>query len=187
MIENLPQEAPKRSWFMIASIVTFVAVSVFSIYFQVTVTSAKKEVKKLEMQKDELDKPLTGSAASKLNELQAAVAIKSQLQKIEISQVRWSKLMEKVSATIPKIKGTQDPIVIFRSYNGDTTGTITVNASTRGGSIDPFADASLLIKAFTSDPSFSDVFVPTLTKSIGSDGNPVLNFVLSFTYQQPNF
>lgn len=193
MIENMSasvgsQLAPqKKSWLLLVGILSFIVVAGFSVYFQINAVALNRDVQQLQIQKQNLDKPLSGESASKLNDLQAAVAIKSELQKIEGTQVKWSKLIEKIGQTIPKIKGSTDPIVVFRSYNGDVNGTITVNASTRSGSLDPFADAAVLIRSFSADPVFNHVFVPTLTKSIGSDGNALLNFTISFSYIQPNF
>lgn len=187
MIETNIQQPPRSKTFLTIGILAFVIVAAFSVYFQITAQRAKTEVQKLEARKAELDKPLSGSAVSRLNDLTAAVAIKGELQKIESAQLKWSKLMEKIDATIPKLKETQEPLITFRSYNGDANGTISVNASTRSGALDPFADTAMLIRAFAADPSFKDVFVPTITKSIGSDGNSVLNFTLSFSYLKPTF
>lgn len=186
MIESNPITAPQRSWYLNIAILAFVIVAGFSVYFQIAVTRAESKIEALQAQKLELEKPLAANVA-KSNAVSAAVAIKSALQKIDAGQVRWAKLVEKINGTIPKEAGTQKPVVVFRSYNGDADGTISVNATTLSGSVDPFADAAATIRAFSTDPAFQHVFVPTLVKSTGNDGASVLNFTMNFLYQQPKF
>lgn len=177
----------KRSWFLVIATVAFFVSAGFSLYFQFQNSRLQKQIDDLNASNASIIAPLSGSSSSAADALASSLSIKSELQKIETTQFKWSKIIEKIENTIPKVKGATDGIVIFQAYNGASDGTITVNAATRSGSTDPFADTALTIQSFAADPAFKNVFVPSVTKSIASDSSVVLNFSLNFSYNQQNF
>lgn len=178
---------PRRSWFMVITFVAFLAVAGFSLYFEFETSTAKNRIDELKLKKESLEKPTEEVKNNEIVLRASALAVKEQLRKIETEQLPWSKIIEKIESTVPKEKETNKPIVRFRSYNGSTEGRITVSATTQSGSPEPFADIASIIRAFAQEPSFKEVFVPSITKSLTPEGEIVLSFSINFNYQKPTF
>lgn len=177
----------RRSWFTLATALGFLFTALFSLYFEFQTRQVTKKIVDIESKKASLSLPLFGTTTSVLDVLSTALLVKSELQKIENSQFNWSKIIDKIENTIPKQKGTNEPIVQFSSYSGSAEGGVTINAVTLRSSLDPFADVALLIRAFSVDPAFTNVFVPSITKSLASDGSIILNFSVHFNYKEKKF
>lgn len=181
-----PPFANKRSWFLVASAVAFAAILAFSVYSKIQTSSLNRKLAALNAEKIKIaeEDRLGENRAASAN---AALAVKDQLRKIESEQIAWSKIIEKIDATIPKLRESATPIVTFQSYNGNEDGKISVSAVTRADSADAFSDIAALIRAFVAEGAFKQVFVPSITRSINPDGAAVLSFSFNFEYQKQKF
>lgn len=181
MIEN-QTFTPNRSWFLVTATLAFLIVAGFSTYFQYHTSSLQASLNELKTQKETLKKSSEGAAPSEALTFSSLVAAKSALKTIETDQLFWSKIIEKIEATVPKLKDTNEPIVVLRSYNGSEEGKIAVSGNTRSDSADAFSDIAIALRAFATDPAFKNVFVPSVNKSLAPDGTTVLSFSLNFEY-----
>lgn len=176
--------ANKRSWFLVGTVVLFVAILGFSIYFSVKLKSVKNDLAALTAQKESIT---SLQNSDEEGGIAMAIAIKNKLDEITDVQLPWSLIIEKIENTVPKLRDTNGPIISLQSYNGNEEGNISVSASTRPDAFDPFADIALLIRAFVNEPSFASVFVPSITKTINQNGASILTFAINFEYQKTNF
>lgn len=181
MIEN-PPFTPNRSWFLVAATVAFFIVVGFSGYFQFQASSLKSRISKLNTAKESLVKPGENEAPSQSAQMASLFGAQTSLKKIEAEQLFWSKIIEKIENSVPKLKDANRPIIALRSYNGSEEGKIAVSATTRADSADPFSDIALTIRSFATDPTFKQVFIPSITKSLAPDGATVLSFSINFEY-----
>lgn len=188
MINSLPQ--PKHSWFLVSSLVAFVTIAGFSVFFQIKSTAAETKLNNLKLQKENfLKAPTDAQSATEgaIDEISRALLAKSQLKTIEAVQLPWSKIIEKIENTIPKEKDTSKPTIELRSYTGSEEGQLAVSATTRPLTADPFGDTANLIRAMTAEPVFKNVFIPSITKSITPEGETVLSFSINFNYVKQTF
>lgn len=186
MMQNAPEStAPRRSWFLVMSIVFFLAAAGFSLFFAI---QQSRFSKKLATVQDELTsfqkKGVQEKGATSSSEL---TNIKDALKNLEANQIFWSRVIEKIENTIPRLKESNEKVVTVRSYTGDEKGTVSLNASTRAGAFDSFSDIALTVKAFASEPAISEVFVPSITKTLTPEGVTVLSFSLNFKYKKQTF
>ncbi|MBI2638791.1 hypothetical protein HYW83_04350 [Candidatus Peregrinibacteria bacterium] len=183
MIANEPF-TPNRSWFLVAATIAFFIVAALSGYFQFQASSLGSRIENLNAQKESLAKPSSNDDAKPSQTAQIASLMQAQasLKKIDAEQLYWSKIIEKIENSVPKLKDTNQPIIALRSYNGNEDGKIAVSATTRTDSADPFADIALTIRSFATDPAFKEVFIPSITKSLAPDGATVLSFSINFEY-----
>lgn len=182
--------APSRSWFMVIALAVLLIAGGFSLYFEFETSSVKNELNELKVKKESLEKPTEASLRLGLDETvlrASALAVKDQLRKIEAEQFSWSKIIEKIEATVPAEKETGAAIIRLRSYTGSPEGRVVVAAMTNPGSTEPFADIASALRAFGAEPSFKEVFIPSITKSLTPEGEIVLSFSMNFSYQKQNF
>lgn len=176
--------APQRTWPLTASILACAMIISASVFFEIRQGAFRRALNRLTAQQKEL----TALQPESLKEIALqGENIKIQMQELSATQVIWSKLVEKIEATVPKNKETSAPAVALKSYNGNADGVVTVSAATIAGSADPMADIAQTVRAFTLDPAFKDVFVPSITRSIAPDGSTVFSFSMGFSYQKQNF
>ena len=185
MLEQPETTEPKHPWMLVVGALAFLVTTVFSFTFQWQKSSLVERVFELAAQK-EATKETTGTEESSVA-TGTLLQIKDQLQHIEDNQLLWSKIIEKIETTIPKTVDTKKPVAVFRSYRGNDQGTLTVSATTQDDSADPFVDIGRLIRAFSTEPSFKNVFVPSITKNITPTGSVVLSFSLNFIYEKATF
>lgn len=178
---------PRRSWFMVVTFLAFLIIGGFSAYFEIQESKLNSRITDLKIKREGLEKASVAEGEDPTKLRAAAFSVKNELKKIEAEQLPWSKIIEKIEGTVPKMKDTNEPIVNFRSYLGSTEGKVSVSATTRSGSEDAFADVAALVRAFVNEPSFKEVFVPSVTKSITPAGETVLSFSLNFSYEKPSF
>ncbi|MFA6521884.1 MAG: hypothetical protein WCT53_05905, partial [Candidatus Gracilibacteria bacterium] len=173
---------------MLIATAAFVVVAGLSVFSEVRQISFQKQVDQLTGEKSKLTTTIKdNTSVTAVDPALKVLAIKSELKKMESTQLLWSKIIDKLENTVPKIKETGTPVVQFRTYNGTQEGKISVSATTRNGAFDPFADIALVIKTFSSDPVFKNVFVPVVTKSLTAAGETVLSFSLTLDYKQQTF
>jgi len=185
MITN-PEMTPRRSWLLVATAIFFLSVALFSIYYALSVSRLKKEVATLEENQKKLSQSSTEEGATPEGRF-ALTTIKDRLAGIESNQLFWSKIIEKIEATVPKNPETKEPVATIRSYTGSNDGRISANGITKESSADPFADVAELIAAFGNETTFKNVFVPSITKNVLQDGSVVLSFSLTFDYHKQTF
>ena len=154
----------------------------FSSYFAFAASSLESKIASLSAEKEKLQAPVTVAAQDAEG---TAIDLTQALSQIETNQLSWSKIIEKIETTVPKYKDSAQPVASFRSYNGSPDGKISVSATTQAGAPDPFGDVALLVRSFAAEPSFKNVFVPSITKSITPEGAVVLSFSISFEYVRP--
>lgn len=187
MIETTPLPQAQRAWFMPVSLLVFVAVAGFSVFFQFQQSSLEAKLAYLKTQTEKLTVPLQITEGTSTQAVDAAVIVQNQLQKIERDQLLWSKLIEKVETTVPKLKDTYEAMIQLHSYTGSAQGSVSATGTTRKNAPESFKDIALLIRAFATDPSFKNVFIPSINKSITPEGDTVLSFSMNFQYQKPTF
>lgn len=184
MLEQ-PVETPKRPWFLVAGMLAFLVTVAFSFVAQWQKSSLTDRVDELLAKQEAL------KAAPGVEDNQVAVGtllrIKDQLKHVEDNQLLWSKIIEKIENTIPRAEDTKSPVAVFRSYRGNDQGILSVSATTQEDSANPFSDIGRLIRAFSTEPAFQHVFVPSITKNITPSGAIVLSFSLNFSYQKATF
>lgn len=182
-----PPLTNQRSWFLVAATLSFALVVGFSGYFEVKQSSLEKQITQLNAQKASITAPASDSTGTSTNSLVSVLAVQQKLKTLETNQLPWSKIIEKIETTIPKLKDSSGPIVEFRSYSGTAEGKLSVSATTLSGASDPFTDVALTIRSFATDPLFRHVFVPSITKSLTPEGAVVLSFSMNLEYQKPTF
>jgi len=188
MLSSIPQ--PKHSWFLVSSLVAFVTIAGFSIFFQMKSTTFETKLANLKLQKENFLRAPTETDSENngaVNEISRALLAKSQLKVIEANQLPWSKIIEKIENTVPKEKETNKPTIELRSYTGSEEGQLAISATTRALAAEPFDDVAKLIQAMAAEPSFKGVFIPSITKSLTPEGETVLSFSINFTYVKQNF
>lgn len=182
-----PYPGSQRSWFMAIAITAFVILTGFSIYSALLKNSLQGEVNSLKVKKEALSTPAAVFQKSGADAAISVIAAKNALSRIESSQLQWAKIIDKIESTVPKLKDTAAPVVTLKSYNGTEDGKVSISAGTRSDAFDPFADISLLIRTFTNEPAFKHVFVPSITKTLTSDGSTILSFSINFEYSKASF
>ncbi|PJC36635.1 hypothetical protein CO046_04435 [Candidatus Peregrinibacteria bacterium CG_4_9_14_0_2_um_filter_53_11] len=183
MIESEIQPKQK-SWYTTGMIALFVVLMGFSLYYEISQSSLSNKIARLETQKEQLRSTENEDRRTALRA--RALVVLDELNRIKSDQRLWSKVIDKIEKTIPVFSTdeTYEPLVSFRTYNGNEEGRISANATTRPNAADPFADVATTIKAFSLDPSFSHVFVPSITKTLTPQGETVLSFNISFEYNE---
>ncbi|MBP9717918.1 hypothetical protein KBD59_01340 [Candidatus Gracilibacteria bacterium] len=178
--QETPTQSTAQPRILIIAAVAFVVVSAFSAYYQISKTQLENKITALEGQKKELITP----SASQTRESKRAKAleVKAKLDDLKESSIEWSRIAERIDRTIPKTPDTQQPVIIVRTYNGTTDGRLTLNAMTRPESGDAFKDVADVISAFSSDPSFKNVFVPSITRSLTVEGATVISFSMNMNF-----
>lgn len=172
-------EQNSKSWFLAISVIAFLMVGVLSGYFQVKTGALQKSIANLEAQKAEMEKSASDYAVQ-FKEKSSAEQLEGALTQIKAKELQWSRIMEKIENIIPQ--DGEKPIVLFRAINGGEDGKLLVNGITRADSPDPFADTAMTIRAFSGDPAFTNVFVPSITKNYTSEGAMELTFSMNLEY-----
>ncbi len=183
MISEELQEQSKP-WFVIVSVMAFAVVLFFSIYYEIQDNRIQSAISDMKAKKEELTN--AKGATSLANDRARALTAKEYIAELDKKQVVWSRVVEKIESVIPKNTESLQPIVVFRSYSGSNEGRLAINAITQPAAVDPFADISSTIKAFSSDPTFKNVFVPSISKSLTSEGVTILSFSMNLEYDPQN-
>lgn len=175
----LPEETPRRNSFgLVAAAALFIVTAGYSIYLGFTSGAIKENILRLETKKETIAASRGDSAAG----LRARIlALQKQLTELEENQVAWSALVEKIEKTVPRRQdGT--PIAFIRSYTGGRDAALSLSFITDSNSTDPFGDIASVIRAFATEPTFSDVFVPSINKTLTPEGATVASFGMTLNY-----
>lgn len=183
MISEELQEQSKP-WFVIVSVMAFAVVLFFSIYYEIQDTRIQSAISDMKAKKEELANEQ--GATNLANDRARALTAKEYLKELDKKQVVWSRVVEKIESVIPKNTESLQPVVIFRSYSGSSEGRLAINGITQPTAVDPFADIANTIKAFSTDPTFRNVFVPSISKSLTTEGVTILSFSMNLEYDPQN-
>lgn len=142
----------------------------------------QKSANEQELQKIEksLEEAKREALKNENQQVSKALSAKQTVSKIKENNVKWSEVIKKVRATIPKKSGS--PIVNILSYSGSANSGISMNVKTLPDSSDLYADVSSLIKNFDDSDSFVDNFVPSISVGEDDEGRKVLTFSFSTKY-----
>lgn len=110
-----------------------------------------------------------------------AISAKQTVNDLKSNMVKWSEVIKKIRSTIPNKGGL--PLVEILSYSGSAGRDISMNVKTIPASENPYFDVADLIKAFTTEKTFVDAFVPSISAGTDEDGNEVLTFSINMKYQ----
>lgn len=109
-----------------------------------------------------------------------AINAKQTVIDLKKGTVEWSKVINKIRATVPKDGVT--PIAEIISYSGSSSNEISLNMKTYSKSENPYLDVAAVIKSFSDAKLFTDVFVPSISSGADQSGKNVLSFMLSAKY-----
>lgn len=179
--EELTQES--KPWLVFVSIAAFAIILFFSVYYEIQGSRYQSAIADMQAQKQAL---IAQNQTSNAADRAKAVSAKDYLSDLEKKQVLWSRVIEKVESTIPRRAETLAPVAIFKAYNGSSEGRLAINATTQPDAQDPFTDIAFTIRSFTSDPTFKNVFIPSIARSLTPDGTSVLTFSMNFEYEPSN-
>ena len=162
-----PYEAPRGR--LLPTLVIFIFVlgllyTLFLIFQQIRLNGS---IKNLESEKADLELKIAQLEAEEIQELFVAQELKD---KVEESAVAWSGV----------VRSLQDltPVTVFlTSYSVSENGDIQVS-----GLGDSFGSVADIIASLDKAPSFSDIFVPSVTAGTTADGQPVVTFSLKAHY-----
>lgn len=131
-----------------------------------------------------LDKSIT-DYQSKVTEkenaqITQAINAKQTVNDLKKGTVEWSKVINKIRATVPKDGVT--PVAEIISYSGSSSNEISLNMKTYSKSESPYLDVAAVIKSFADSKMFADVFVPSISSGADQSGKDVLSFMLSAKY-----
>lgn len=109
-----------------------------------------------------------------------AINAKQTVIDLKKGTVEWSKVINKIRATVPKDGVTSIAEII--SYSGSSSNEISLNMKTYSKSENPYLDVAAVIKSFSDAKLFTDVFVPSISSGADQSGKNVLSFMLSAKY-----
>ncbi len=157
-----------KQWTIIVIAALFVITAGFSIYLAIKQNLLSSEINELQVRKESLTQEINKKGSDSAD---AAEKVRDQLKKIELVKLPWSKIMEKIESIIPQIK--------ILSYSGTDDGKITISASTREESLDPLGDIATAVRVLNEEPTFSHIFIPSISKSITQQGSSILSFSIN--------
>ncbi|MEK7547680.1 MAG: hypothetical protein AAB540_02190, partial [Patescibacteria group bacterium] len=93
-----------------------------------------------------------------------AVNAKQIVDALKLDMLKWSTIIKRIRATLPK--DDNKPLIEVLSYSGNLDGGISLNFKTVSGSEKPYFDVAGLIKSFDDSNYFADSFVPSISSGI---------------------
>ncbi len=118
------------------------------------------------------------------NNIEQAINAKQTVDAISEDTVEWSKIIKEVRRTVPK-DAEGGVLVDILSYSGSDSSAISLNMKTIPGSVSPYIDVAKVIQVFSTNPSFKEAFVPSISGGEDEDGKQILTFMLSTEYVKP--
>jgi len=112
-----------------------------------------------------------------------AINAKQTVNDLKKGTIEWSKVINKIRATIPKSGST--PLAEVLSYSGSSSNDISLNMQTLSASDNPYLDVAAVIKSFSDEKLFADAFVPSISSGTNDAGKDILTFTLSAKYVAP--
>mgnify|MGYP001581118401 CR=1 FL=1 len=167
----------RTSFLLIIGIFLVVLVGGYTGYQVWQKSANEQELQKIEKSLEEAKREALKNENQQIGK---ALSAKQTVSKIKESNVKWSEVIKKVRATIPKKSGV--PVVNVLSYSGSANSGISMNVKTLPTSDGLYDDVSDLIKSFDDSDSFVDSFVPSISVGEDDEGRKILTFSFSTKY-----
>ncbi|OGJ42417.1 hypothetical protein A3B60_03180 [Candidatus Peregrinibacteria bacterium RIFCSPLOWO2_01_FULL_39_12] len=139
--------------------------------------SSEADQKKLEKVLSDLNQEVlefeNKQVVQAVNAKQIVDALKSDMKK-------WSTIIKRIRATLPKADNKL--LVEALSYSGSLDGGISMNFKTASGSENPYFDVASLIKSFDDSNYFTESFVPSISSGTDEEGWEILSFLMTTKY-----
>lgn len=113
-----------------------------------------------------------------------AISAKQTVNDLKKGTIEWSKVISQIRATIPK--NGVSPVAEILSYSGSSSNELSLNMKTFSGSENPYLEVASVIKSFSNEKTFADVFVPSISSGTNESGKDILSFMLSAKYVPPS-
>ncbi len=172
----------KSPVFLIIAFIILFGVGLGSGYFYSQALAAESEINKADQ-----DITKANNSLDELNQSDVVLAQKSisALDKIELIEVKWSKVLDTITKIAPVDIEEKRKIVDFLSYSGGKDGRLSFNVQTLNSEnvqtlLGYVADT---LKVFSEAPDFSNPFVPSISKAQTAEGDSTLSFILSVNYK----
>lgn len=169
---------PASSLLILAVVLSLLFIT-YLVYLFVAQVSVKKEAETYLQETTSLQQQADLLRNKKVDYLQKA---KQVIDKVDGQRIYWSKVIYDALLVLPKDSKTGKSKAEFLSYSGSVDGKLVMSAKTLAGSQNPYGDVADVVSAFTRSPTFSNVFVPTISKNQNDQGQTILTYVLNLTY-----
>lgn len=169
----------KKSLIFFLGLIALTIVAVIFVMQTLKANGFKQDLVDLAALKQELVKD--GLEEKNAQLLSAAKSIDT-VRVLEDSSLLWSNVLKDVRRVLPKDGNV--PKVEVVSYSGSGSEDLSLNVRTVGGSPAPYLDVAELIESFSSSVNFYDVFVPSITNSVDSNGAEILSFNVNLSYRE---
>lgn len=109
-----------------------------------------------------------------------AISAKQTVNDLKKGTIEWSKVISQIRAAIPK--NGVFPVAEILSYSGSSSNELSLNMKTFSASENPYLEVASVIKSFSDEKSFADVFVPSISSGTDESGKNILSFTLNAKY-----
>ncbi len=109
-----------------------------------------------------------------------AISAKNLVSEIRGDIIVWSEIIQKIRSVVPVVGKAN--LVDILSYSGSVNSDISMSVRTIPDRDNPYFDVADLIKKFSDNSQFEDVFVSSISKGTNTDGEEVLSFPMKFKY-----
>lgn len=174
-----PSRSQPASSFFIFAVALSLLFLAYIVYLFVSQLSVQKEAENYKQEVASLQQQVQTLRDKKVGSLEKA---KLALDQIDAQRIYWSHVIGDVLLILPKDSKTNTPRTDFLSYSGSSDGKLMLSAKTINGSQNPYTDIADIVSAFTHSVSFSNAFVPTISKNQNEQGQTVLTYVLNLAY-----
>lgn len=176
--QNVPERVSALLVFAVFALTVTIAVGVY--YFTVGF-ALNGEIDKFTAENASLEEHV---ASYEKEQVKVLLRAKEFLAAVSKDAISWSKVIRDVLIITPKNAVTGESKVDYLSFSGGENGSVTMNATTKLGSADPFLDLAELMQAFSGATTMRDAFVPTVARGVTEKGETLLTFVLNLTYHE---
>lgn len=167
----------KLSLLLIVGIIVVVLIGAYTGYLFWQKSASNSELKRVEKSLTDLQNQVLQFENKKVVQ---AISAKKTVNSLKDEIVKWSKVIKKVRATVPKEDSV--PLIDILSYSVSSGKAISMNAKTFPGSENPYLDVADLIKSFDDEGAFLETFVPSISAGLNDSGEEILTFIFSTAY-----
>ena len=169
----------KASFLLFLGIIVLVLIGAYTGYVFWQKSTSTTELKKVEKSVTEYQNQVLQKESEQITK---AIAAKQMTNSLKLTSIKWSDVIKKIRATIPKENGV--PLVQVQSYSGAQDSAISMNVKTLPDREKPYFDVADLIKSFDESDLFADAFVPSISSGTNDKGKEILTFLLSAKYAE---
>ncbi|MEK7086041.1 MAG: hypothetical protein AAB953_03440, partial [Patescibacteria group bacterium] len=153
-IKNKNKIMKKASFLLFLGITVLVLIGAYTGYVFWQKSTSTTELKKVEKSVTEYQNQVLQKESEQITK---AIAAKQMTNSLKLTSIKWSDVIKKIRATIPKENGV--PLVQVQSYSGAQDSAISMNVKTLPDREKPYFDVADLIKSFDESDLFADAFV----------------------------